>query len=321
VTDTSPSWCRRDVTTTPLVGLGRSPLEVTLNVALNCLFVETTTPTAVDLYLDLLALTLTRALFEDNDLIAGVRNFSLTPLWRQRVADRLAPALGKMGLELVYKRPYSREARENGRDWPVRAETMVGLKRLANARFCVESALDNGIPGDIIETGVWRGGTAIFMRGVLKAHGVTDRKVWLADSFQGLPRPDPTRYSADRGLDFARFDFLSVGVEQVRRNFERYGLMDDQVHFIVGWFRDTLVNAPLNNLAVLRLDGDLYESTVQALEPLYPRLSEGGYCIIDDYGTIDACAAAVTDYRTAHGIDDEILDIDGWGVYWRKGGS
>jgi cephalosporin hydroxylase len=195
---------------------------------------------------------------------------------------------------------------------------MAGLKRLANARFCIESVLAEGIPGDIIETGAWRGGMSIFMRGVLKAYGVTDRKVWLADSFQGLPKSDPAHYPADMGLDLSQHDYLSVGVQQVRHNFERYGLMDEQVNFIVGWFRDTLADAPIDNLAVLRLDGDLYESTIQALESLYPKLSRGGYCIVDDYGVIDACAAAVKDYRSAHSIDDEILDIDGSGVYWEK---
>ncbi len=106
---------------------------------------------------------------------------------------------------------------------------MVGLKRLANARSCIESVLADDIPGDIIETGVWRGGVAIFMRGVLKAHEVIDRKVWVADSFQGFPPPDPFRYPADRGWNLTRFEILSVGLEQVRQNFERYGLLDDQV--------------------------------------------------------------------------------------------
>ena len=272
----------------------------------------------VDLYLDLLARSLTRSLFEDNDWIVGLSSTVGPPSWRLRVAESLAPALSKAGLELVVKHPYSHERRENGRDWPARAETMAGLKRLANARFCIESVLAEGIPGDIIETGAWRGGMSIFMRGVLKAYGVTDRKVWLADSFQGLPKSDPAHYPADMELNLSQYDYLSVGVQQVRHNFERYGLMDEQVNFIVGWFRDTLADAPIDNLAVLRLDGDLYESTIQALESLYPKLSLGGYCIVDDYGVIDACAAAVEDYRSAHSIDDEILDIDGWGVYWGK---
>lgn len=277
-----------------------------------------TTQTDVDLYLDLLARALTRSLFEDSDRIAGVRSSWQRRSWRLRVADILAPAFSKAGLEVVIKCPYNHELRENGRDWPARAETMAGLKRLANARSCIESVLAEGIPGDIIETGVWRGGMSIFMRGVLRAYGVTDRKVWLADSFQGLPKSDPKHYPADSGWDFAKFDYLSVGVQQVQRNFERYGLMDEQVGFIVGWFRDTLADAPIDNLSILRLDGDLYESTMQSLESLYPKLSRGGYCIVDDYGAIDACAAAVSDYRSAHGITDEILDIDGWGAYWKK---
>jgi O-methyltransferase len=272
---------------------------------------------ATDLYLDLLAGSLTRALFEDSDRIVGIPTIEPAPVW-VRLLDRLAPALRRLNIEISIKRPYDHKRRENGRDWPARAETMTGLKRLANARFCVESVLEDGIPGDLIETGVWRGGMSIFMRGVLKAYGVTDRKVWLADSFQGLPAPDTAHYPSDAVLDLSEWDILSVGVDQVRHNFERYGLLDDQVQFIVGWFRDTLANAPLNDLAVLRLDGDLYESTIQALEPLYPKLSVGGYCIIDDYGTIEPCRNAVSDYRDAHHISDPIVDIDGVGVFWRK---
>ena len=198
---------------------------------------------------------------------------------------------------------------------------MCGLKRLANARYCIEGVLRDGIAGDIIETGVWRGGMSIFMRGVLKAYGVTDRTVWLADSFEGLPVPDVDRYPTDRDLDLSDWNILSVGVDLVRHNFERYGLLDDQVQFIVGWFRDTLRDAPIQELAVMRLDGDLYESTIQALEPLYPKLAAGGYCIIDDYGVIDSCKDAVTDYRRANSINDEIVDIDGAGIYWRKSSS
>lgn len=272
-----------------------------------------------DLYLDLLARTLTRALFEENDRIVGIRSQWWGTSRAMSVLDNyVAPLLRKANLEVVRKRAYNRDERENGRDWPARAETMAGLNRLANARFCIESVLADGIAGDIIETGVWRGGMSIFMRGVLKAHGVTDRKVWVADSFQGLPAADLVRYPAEASLDFTEFDILSVGVDQVRRNFERYGLMDEQVEFIVGWFQDTLAKAPIGDIAVLRLDGDMYESTIQALEPLYPKLAVGGYCIIDDYGNIDACKTAVTDYRDANGIDDEIIDIDGWGAFWRK---
>ena len=111
---------------------------------------------------------------------------------------------------------------------------------------------------------------------------------------------------------------LAVTVDDVRSNFARYGLLDDQVEFLVGWFADTLATAPIEKLAVMRLDGDFYESTMDALSALYPKLSVGGYVIIDDYGCIDACRAAVHDYREAHGITDEIKLIDWTGAYWKR---
>ena len=97
-------------------------------------------------------------------------------------------------------------------------------------------------------------------------------------------------------------------------NFRRYGLLDEQVRFLQGWFRDTLPVAPIERLAVLRLDGDLYESTIQALESLYDKLSAGGYVIVDDYGNVAACRQAVHDFRAQRGINDPIQPID-WGEF------
>ncbi len=173
------------------------------------------------------------------------------------------------------------------------------------------------IPGDLIETGVWWGGATIFMRAILKAYGITDRTVWVADSFEGVPPPDAEKYPADAGWDLAQFDCLAVSLEDVRANFDRYGLLDQQVRFLKGWFRDTLPTAPIEQLAVLRLDGDLYESTMDALSNLYPKLSVGGYAIIDDY-MVSACAKAVQDYRRQHGINEKIEVIDTEGIFWRK---
>jgi O-methyltransferase len=89
--------------------------------------------------------------------------------------------------------------------------------------------------------------------------------VWLADSFQGVPRSDPENYKADKGIRLDRFAaVLGVSESDVRANFERYGLLDDRVRSLPGWFKDTLQDAPIERISVLRLDGDLYESTVQA---------------------------------------------------------
>ena len=124
---------------------------------------------------------------------------------------------------------------------------MIGMKRLDNLQHCVEDTLARQVPGDLIETGVWRGGASIFMRGILRAHGVSDRTVWVADSFQGLPPPNPDAYPADAGDPLHTFDYLAVSLEDVKSHFERYGLLDDQVRFLKGWFRDTLPAAPIGS--------------------------------------------------------------------------
>jgi hypothetical protein len=208
--------------------------------------------------------------------------------------------------------------RDEGRDWPAQGHTMVGRKRLDNVQFCVEDALSRGVPGDFMETGVWRGGVVILMRAILKAHGITDRRVWAADSFEGLPPPNVEKYPRDEGLNLHQEKELAVPLEEVLENFRRYGLLDDQVRFIKGWFRDTLRSAPVERLAVLRLDGDLYESTMDALTNLYPKVEPGGYVIVDDYNDIPACRQAVTDYRSACRITEEIVKVDWTGVYWKK---
>jgi O-methyltransferase len=217
------------------------------------------------------------------------------------------------------QRSFVQRKRDLGLDWPAEAETMIGMQRLTSLQHCVETVLADDIPGDLVECGVWRGGACILMRAVLAAYGDETRNVWLADSFEGVPRPDPAKYKADKWstLHFAA-GILGVPEAEVRANFERYGLLDDRVRFLPGWFKDTLNDAPIDRIAVLRLDGDLYESTIQALDALYPRLSPGGFCIIDDYHNLMPCRQAVTDYRAKHGVSAEIVDIDRSAVLWRK---
>lgn len=207
--------------------------------------------------------------------------------------------------------------RQNGTDWPIQAHTMVGLQRLYNIQNCMKSIIQNNIPGDCVETGVWRGGSTILMRGILKAYNITDRLVWVCDSFQGLPPPDIEKYPIDAGLNFHLCPELAVSLEQVQSNFAKYGLLDNQVRFLEGFFKDTLPRARIKKIALLRLDGDLYESTMDALTSLYPKLSVGGFIIIDDF-SIPQCAQAVIDYRVANNITSPIEGIDWTGVYWQK---
>jgi hypothetical protein len=217
--------------------------------------------------------------------------------------------------------PFDLRMRVEGRDWPANAHTMIGIHRLDNLHFCVEDVLARKVPGDLMETGVWRGGAAILMRAILKVNGVTDRRVWCADSFEGLPPPNPAKYPLDENLTLSQFKELAVSLEEVQANFRRYNLLDEQVKFLKGWFRDTLPAAPVERLAVLRLDGDLYESTTDALAALYPKVQRGGYVIVDDYGDVPACRQAVHDYWQRHAIKEEIMPIDQAGVFWMKTGK
>ena len=205
------------------------------------------------------------------------------------------------------------------------AITMLPRCRLDNLEECVESVIQNKVPGDLIETGVWRGGATIFMRGVLKAYEVKDRTVWVADSFEGLPKPDekecPLEVKAHAGPVMSKlFNHLAVGIEDVKKNFAAYGMADKQVRFLKGWFKDTLPSAPIKQLAVMRLDGDYYESTRDALQNLYHRLSPGGYVIIDDYGekTWTYCRKAVDEFRKAQKIPGRLTRVDSKCYYWQK---
>ncbi len=254
------------------------------------------------MYLDLLKKTLVHSLWfeqekQDAELMRSLR--------------KLAPS--------IFGHPRGTiPEREQGRTWPEFAHTMIGIPRMENIQYCVEQVLNDGVPGDLIETGVWRGGACIFMRGILKAYDVIDRVVWAADSFEGLPEPDVEKAPLDRGDKHHTYSQLAVDIDTVKRNFDAYDLLDGQVKFLKGWFKDTLPIAPIDRLAVCRLDGDMYESTMDALSCLYPKLSIGGYLIVDDYGIVPGCKAAIDDYRRECSIVEPIEDIDGWGVFWRK---
>lgn len=193
---------------------------------------------------------------------------------------------------------------------------MIGLKRLDNLQYCIETVIRENIPGDLIETGVWRGGACIFMRGTLAAYGIMDRKDFVTDSFEGLPETDKVKYPTEKSDRHRTIEFLAVSEEEVGKNFKKYDLLDGQVIFLKGWFKYTHLGAPIEKLSILRLDGDIYGSTIESLINLYPKLSIGGYCMIDD--CIEGFKKAVVDCRSENKIDDEIKVIDWSGIHWRK---
>jgi len=258
---------------------------------------------AADRYLELVKGCLTRDLFHDES-----RRFVPLPRWRRWLGQR----------DRLVVVPFDPARRAIGKDVPTSAETMIGRARLDNLHQCIVDVLRDDVPGDLIETGVWRGGATIFMRAVLAAYGDEARNVWVADSFRGLPKPDPGKSPADADDDHWVHDQLAVSIDAVKANFARYGLLDEKVRFLEGWFADTLPAAPIDRLAVVRLDGDMYESTMDGLVNLYPRLSVGGYLIVDDYGAVKGCREAVEDYRREHDITEPVETIDWTGRFWRR---
>ena len=267
---------------------------------------ELQTSPEAELYLDLLAKSLTASLYDESGWV---------PADRLEVDGRelkLPP-----GLTVVQEKPFNAREREEGRDWPLFAYTLVGHKRLANVRRCVEQVLKDDIPGDLFEAGVWRGGCAIYMRALLKILGVKDRTVWLADSFQGMPRLGPVDQKITTQRDLHGVSYLQCSLESVQANFARFGLFDERVRFVKGWFNESLPTAAVGRIALLRLDADLYHSTRDAIVSLYDKVSPGGFIVVDDYYGWDGCRKAIDEFRGERGIASPMIPIDWTGAYWR----
>lgn len=268
-----------------------------------------------ELYLDLMKRALTRTLSaRPHERHA----FHPRGPLRRLVHSALRTILDPLECEVVRLRPNTPgDYEESGHAALNRAEdaeTMIGTRQLDNLQECITRVIRDDVPGDLLEAGVWRGGVTVMMRAVLKAFNVTDRTVWVADSFAGLPSPDKTHDSYGwQGGDMA------VPIEIVQDNFARYGLLDDQVQFLKGFFSDTLPQAPIQKLSILRVDADLYESTRDVLDALYPKLEPGGFAIFDDYRNLSDCRRAIDEYRSRHLIDDPIEIVDKRAVFWRKG--
>jgi O-methyltransferase len=303
---------------------------------------------AADLYIDLVKRAVINVLYEDHAVWYFDDDYN-------RVMDNR----------------FDLRRRLQGMDLPNEAHTMVGLERLNHLQTCAERAIRDGVPGDFVEAGVLRGGAAILLRAILKAHAVTDRRVVACDTFMARkPMPtglgfraglrvlrllatirnrawrrrlffalqkrlgdqrsfpvvsDPSDQMVDgtmfmvRNLDVMQAPRDRTSLAAVRSHFARYGLLDDQVLFLEGFFSETLPKAGLTRVAILRLDGDTYESTRDVLETTYAKLADGGFCVIDDYYSFPDCKRAVDEYRAQHGIVDTIHKIDKHAVYWRRG--
>ena len=203
------------------------------------------------------------------------------------------------------------------------AVSLLPKARFTNIEQLILQIVEDQVEGDLIETGVWRGGAVIYMRAILKILNITNRNVWVADSFEGLPTPDKDKNPLEAETSEViklMYQNFEAGLLEVKNNFQRFDLLDDQVKWLKGWFKDTLPSAPIEKLSMIRLDGDYYDSTMDSLANLYDKLSVGGFVIVDDYGedTWTDCRRAVQDFRLSKNITDAIVPVDSVCVYWRK---
>jgi hypothetical protein len=188
----------------------------------------------------------------------------------------------------------------------VRPYTMTGPERVFALRHAVMYIIQNQIPGDIVECGVWRGGSMMVVARALMKLGVTDRNLWLFDTFDGMSEPttaDVSLGSGEKAAELmAKSDKETSGVwafaslDDVKRNLRSTGYPENRVRFIEGKVEDTIPGQSPAEISLLRLDTDWYESTRHELVNLYPRLSLGGVLIIDDYGHWAGSRKAVDEY-------------------------
>jgi O-methyltransferase len=197
--------------------------------------------------------------------------------------------------------------------------TMVRNKNLVNLYRLVQQINREHVPGAIVECGVWNGGCSAVMTYASRAdfHHPQSRTVWLFDSFQGLPLP-----SAKDGCESqaSYFEGMNKGnTENVRRVFGILGLSLDNVYMVPGWFEDTLASATVDQIALLHIDADWYESVKLALDTFYDRVVPGGFIALDDYNFWEGCNRALNDFLAEQQLTHVTLHYPNVsGVYFQK---
>jgi O-methyltransferase len=187
----------------------------------------------------------------------------------------------------------------------------------------VDRVIKQNIPGALVECGVYMGGNIEVMIRALQRHGVTDRDIYLYDTFAGMPKPEERDDEVLGGMAISTWEahrtegdgdkgsnWMKAGVELVRQRIEPLGYPDKRLHFVKGLVEDTIPATMPAEIAILRLDTDFYSSTKHELQHLYPRLSPGGILIIDDYGAFPGSRTATDEYAAEHGLDWFLHRVD-----------
>jgi cephalosporin hydroxylase len=199
-------------------------------------------------------------------------------------------------------------------DRPFYPFTTIGRTGLDHLERCLDSIREEGVEGDLAACGVWRGGSAIFVRAYLDAYGMDGRNVWIADTFTG---PAERNESQEQAGKRQRFTNLVADLNQVRIGFDRFGLFDDSLRFLQGSYEETLADAPLDRLALLHIGDDDEERCATALELLYERVAPGGFIVAEHYDA-EGCRAAIDGFRARRRIEGSLDRADWTGVSWQR---
>lgn len=184
----------------------------------------------------------------------------------------------------------------------VKPFTLVGLERSYALYKAVQYIIKNHIQGDFVECGVWRGGSCMLMAYTLLESGITDRKIWLYDTFAGMPQPGEKDGEAEKEewlkhqLSEEKSSWCLGEEDDVKRNMLNTGYPADKINFIKGKVEETIPQHIPGEIALLRLDTDWYVSTKHELKNLYPFLKKGGILLIDDYGAWEGARKATDEY-------------------------
>ena len=195
----------------------------------------------------------------------------------------------------------------------VRGYTAVFVPRLVALYKLSEEINQRSVPGDIVECGVYNGGSAAIMASLCEKSPIS-RNVWLFDSFEGLPKP-----SDKDGEEAPAYEGWCHGdLSKVKEVLRKLRIPESRVHIVKGWFQDTFPSAQIRDIAILHIDADWYESVKLCLEKFYDSVQPGGYIILDDYGDWEGCRIATDEFLKKRALDVKLIQVDYTGFYFQK---
>ena len=205
----------------------------------------------------------------------------------------------------------------------VKPYTMTNAERIFSLIQSVRYVVKNNIPGDIVECGVWRGGSMMATAKTLLQLNNKEKQLYLFDTFEGMTKPEKIDVSQSNLIASEEFNNTKVdsdsstwcraSLEDVKSNLFSIGYDKEKIHFIKGKVENTLPSDEIKTISILRLDTDWYKSTKHELIHLFPKISKGGVLIIDDYGFWQGAKKAVDEYISENNIQILLNRIDNTG--------